>query len=416
MAQELMNMAGFQGGPAAAFAGMGMDESLSDGIGGGYPLLRYKGKVWRIQVRGEEHTFVDERGYPSPFIDVIILRQAQNKSKAYFEHYEEGSKDAPVCTAADGIVPDLGVLHKQSETCAMCPRNVFKLNEKGIKVKECGDAKRLSVIPMPKQTEKLLGAPLIEPVFLRVPAASLQGLSQMGDATKRMGYAYFSFITRIDFDPDKAYPKMRFSAIQRLSDKEAAKVLELRDDPMSFRICGGDTTGSAPRQIQAPLAPAADTGLVAGAQSVASPQQWEAAAEAAKKDHYLGDQPSAVQTHLDNEKAALAFKLEADRQARLAAIRKEADELEKAAAPAKTLELKVNPTPPTPPASIDTGLGGTTAPASAAASQVATPSGTPQTTSAAPAATQTVAASIDTGEPDQADSALDDAIAALLPR
>jgi hypothetical protein len=391
---------------------MGMDESLSDGIGGGYPLIRYRGKVWTLQVRGEQHTFVDEKGYPSPFLDVIILRQAQNKSKAYFENYEEGSKDAPVCTAADGIVPDLGVLHKQSETCAMCPRNVFKLNEKGIKVKECGDAKRLSVIPMPAQTTKLLGAPLIEPVFLRVPAASLQGLSQMGDATKRMGYAYFSFITRIDFDPDKAYPKMRFSAIQRLSDKEAAKVLELRDDPMSFRICGGDTTGSAPRQIQAPLAPAADTGLVSHpqepAQGVAVKQELPS--------HYLGNQPSAVQTHLDNEKAALAFKLEADRQARLAAIRKEADELEKAAAPAKTLELKANPTSPTPPASIDTGLGGTTAPASAAASQVATPSGTPQTTSAAPAATQTAAASIDTGEPDQADSALDDAIAALLPR
>jgi hypothetical protein len=239
----------------------------------------------------------------------------------------------------------------------------------------------------------------------------------MGDATKRMGYAYFSFITRIDFDPDKAYPKMRFTAIQKLTDKEAAKVIELRDDPMSFRICGGDTTGqSAPKLVQ--LAPAADTGLV---------QEQDKPAP----DHYLGNKPSAVQqakeavqqvapevaiAQADTERAALAFKLEADRQARLTAIRKEADELEKAAAPVKTLELKVNPTPPTPPASIDTGLGGTTAPASAAASQVATPSGTPQTTSAAPAATQTVAASIDTGEPDQADSALDDAIAALLPR
>ena len=54
MSQELVNQAGFQGGPAAAFAGLGMDESLSDGIGGGYALIRYKGKVWKIQVRGEE--------------------------------------------------------------------------------------------------------------------------------------------------------------------------------------------------------------------------------------------------------------------------------------------------------------------------------------------------------------------------
>jgi hypothetical protein len=329
---------------------------------------------------------------------VIILRQAQNKSKAYFENYEEGSKDAPVCTSSDNIVPDIGVLHKQSETCGMCPRNVFKLNEKGIKVKECSDAKRLSVIPMPAQTTKLLGAPLIEPVFLRVPAASLQGLSQMGDATKRMGYAYFSFITRIDFDPDKAYPKMRFSAVQKLSDKEAAKVLELRDDPMSFRICGGDTTGqSAPKLVQ--LAPAADTGLV----------QEQRPASPAPESHYLGDKESSVQ----NEKAALTFKLEADRQARLAAIRKEADELEKAADPVKTLELTVNPTPP---ASQNTGTTPTTAPESGAGLLGETPSGPTQMTSAALAVMQTVAASVDTGEPDQADSALDDAIAALLPK
>jgi hypothetical protein len=375
--QELLDVSKFQGGPAPEFGNIGMEESLSDGIGGGYPLIRYRGKVWSIQVRGDTYNFLDDKGYPSPYLDVIILRQAQNKSKAFFENYEEGSKDAPVCTSADGIVPDTGVLHKQSETCGMCPRNVFKPNDKGIKVKECGDAKRLSVVPMPAQTKKLLGDPLVEPVFLRVPAASLQGLSQMGDATKKLGYAYFSFVTRIDFDPEKSYPKMRFKAIQRLSSDEAKKILELRDDPMSFRIVGGDTTGrlAAPAPVQQLAAPGDNIGLVQLAEGESTPV------------------PSYAPPPAEDPAITLAaLNFEEDRRARLAAIRKEAAELEAAETkPAHTLELKANPKPPATQ-TVVTGLG--------AAVQV-----TPQTPPAS-----------DTGEPETADAALDDAINALLPK
>jgi hypothetical protein len=380
-----MDISKFQGGPAPEFGNIGMDENLSDGIGGGYPLIRYRGKVWSIQVRGDTYNFLDDKGYPSPFLDVIILRQAQNKSKAFFENYEEGSKDAPVCTSADGIVPDTGVLHKQSETCGMCPRNVFKPNDKGIKVKECGDAKRLSVIPMPAQTKKLLGDPLIEPVFLRVPAASLQGLSQMGDATKKQGYAYFTYVTRIDFDPEKSYPKMRFKAIQRLSSDEAKKILELRDDPVSFRIVGGDTTGrSAPvQQLAAP----GNTGLVpdtSGGRLVEPGEKPTGVAPDGVDPPVTAAEDPAITL------AALNF--EEDRRARLAAIRKEAAELEAAETkPAHTLELKANPKPPATQ-TVVTGLG--------AAVQV-----TPQTPPAS-----------DTGEPETADAALDDAINALLPK
>ena len=184
MSQELINLAGFKrGGMAAAFKGHETDESLADGIGAGYPLIRYGGKVWQLQIRGDTFHFTTPDGYGSPYIDVIILRQARNKSKAYFPNWEEGAKDAPVCASLDGIVPDPGVEAKQADTCAMCPRNVFKKNEKGMMVKECSDAKRLSVIPIiPPHMAKATGGPVLEPTFLRVPAASLQNLAQMGEA------------------------------------------------------------------------------------------------------------------------------------------------------------------------------------------------------------------------------------------
>ena len=101
----------------------------------------------------------------------------------------------------------------------------------------------------------------------------------------------------------------------------------------------------------------------------------------------------------------VAAQLKADREARIAAIHAEADKEEQAAKqpnpPAQpvTLELKANPTPASaPPAPVETGL------AAAGASPTA-----------APTVPATLATG-DTGEPEQADAALDAAINALLPQ
>ena len=406
MANELMNLAGFKSGPAKAFAGHFTEESLADGIGGGYPLIRYGGKVWAIQIKGDETKYVTPDGYGAPYIDVVILRQARHKSKAYFPNWEEGSKDAPVCSSLDGVVPDPGVEERQNATCSGCPRNVFKPNEKGIKVKECGDAKRLAVIPMPAQTAKLLGQALVEPVFLRVPAASLQGLAQMGDAAKKQGYAYFAFITRIDFDPEKAYPKMRFNGVQELSDTEAAKILELREDPQAYRIVTGDVSGGVKQVAQGPAQPAVT---------------FKPAPAGAPATIDVGLTVTANEVDPDAAaKAALAAKFAADRAARLAAVQAEAAAIEAetvaAAAPAPktkaapvTLDVKPNPPAPAPTATVETGL-------TAGLSTTAATTAAPTTTVAQASSPVSSPASVDTGEPEQSDAALDAAIEALIPK
>lgn len=340
MGTELMNMAGFKKGPAAAFRGHETDESLSDGIGTGYPLIRYGGKEWVLQLHDDQFPFKTSDDYGSPYIDVIILRQARNKSKAYFPNWEEGTKEAPVCSSLDGIVPDPGVEDKQAETCAVCPRNVFKKNEKGMMVKECSDAKRLAVLPIiPAHMAKATGGPVLEPTFLRVPAASLQNLARMGEMARKQGYEYYTFLCRIDFDPEKHYPKMRFKAIQELTEAEAIKVLELREDTQSYRICNGDRGRDGMKEIKreekVKLAPAGDTGLI---------QQ-------------------------DPDKAELAARLEADRMARMAAVREEDTKAKEATAKPMMIELKAEPTQ-----------------------------------------------SVDTEEPEQSDTALDALIDSLLPK
>lgn len=277
--------------PAKEFMAQGAD-SLAEGIGSSYGIIGYKGKVWSLRYRGEKHVFVrPDDGTPAPSIDVIILRSPSVKSKSYYpreEGFDPNSNDGkrPTCSAIDGVTPDSDITTPQATACAICPRNEWKTDANGRKSRDCSDAKRLAVLLLPAQTQTLLGSPLIEPVFLRVPPASLNDLANMGETMDKQGWPYFSFITRVSFDPEQPHPKMIFRPIQQLTSAEAPVVMGLRGDPMASRITGEDVIGTtrplavtrqpvaqvtqqqAPAVVQAPVAAPAPvvplaTGLVA---------------------------------------------------------------------------------------------------------------------------------------------------------
>jgi hypothetical protein len=255
--------------PAQAFQNLdAQGDSLSAGIGSSYGVIHYKGKVWSLQYKGQTHVFTrPDDGSPINYIDVVVLRQAEVKSKSYYPK-KEGSDfnpgDRPLCASLNGVTPDVGVPQQQAEACVLCPRNQWKTDARGKPSRECSDYKRLAVVLLPTQTARFFqGAPLMEPVFLRVPAASLQNLSTMGDNMGRQGFHFSSYVTRISFDPGEAHPKMVFVAHQPLTDAEAAAVLAMREDPQTLRIVAMDTER---RAIAAPaptgfIAPPANTGL-----------------------------------------------------------------------------------------------------------------------------------------------------------
>jgi hypothetical protein len=229
--------------PAGAFAVLNPQaESLSDGIGTGYGVVTYKGKVWRLRHRGETYQFNrPDDGTPAPFLDVIVLRSPNYKSKSYYpkDSYVEGNDgDRPTCSALDGVTPDLDIANPQAQACAICPRNEFKLNAEGRKTRECADYKRLAVLIIPSMTARAMGAALMEPVFLRIPPASLNDLATLGDAMAQKGFHYSTFVTRIGFNPDKPHPQMVFKALQPLKDGEGPLVLPMREDGLSYRITG----------------------------------------------------------------------------------------------------------------------------------------------------------------------------------
>ncbi len=167
--------------PAQGFQSLDPNSgNLADGIGNSYGIIRYKGKVWSLQYKGETHVFTRaDDGSPSNYIDVVILRDPGHKARSYYTSYEEGAAGRPICASMDNKYPDHDVEKKQAECCsaAVCPRAVWKTGSDGRRKSECTEYKRLAVLPMPEQTTRMLGAPLIEPVFLRIPPDSLLGLA-----------------------------------------------------------------------------------------------------------------------------------------------------------------------------------------------------------------------------------------------
>lgn len=390
---DLMNVSAFKGlAPSAAFKAA-LDpnaESLADGIGSSYGIVGYKGKVWSLRLRGESYNFVRaDDGSPAAFLDVIVLRSPSYKSKSYYPPgtFSDGAIGTrPTCAALNGETPDADILEPQATACATCPRNVFKVNAEGRKTRDCSDYKRLAVLILPSQTKALLGAALMEPVFLRVPAASLNDLALLGEAMAQQGFHYSSFITRIGFNPDKPHPQMTFRALQPLTDKEAPLVLPMRDDATAIRITGEGETGKVRAAIAAPIV--TTTG---GSPDVAA----QAAALAAAQAEAVRAAAAKAQAEAQAKAAAEAAALAAAQAAATAAANA-------AAATVDTGFGDLGTAPTVAAGGVDAGFGDMT---------VAAPP--PNVTATVTAPGPTVS---DTGAPEESDEALDAKILALLPK
>ena len=288
MSTDLVNLDAFRQARAPD-ADMPLDEGLAGGIGTSYGIVNYRGKEWSLRYRGETHQFPRNA---ENTIDVVILAAAPGKSKSYFPSWTEGSNDPPLCASLDGITPDPDVEQKQSETCAACPQNTWQTMPSGRKGRNCQDYKRLAVALLPTATKPMFGEPMLEPVFLRVPPASLNSLALLDQKMGKqgLGYNFSAYLTRISFEAGKPHPQMHFYAVRPLSAAELVPIKELRKDPQCQRITG--EAGAARGGVRA-IAPPADPSVNLGA--FAAPKQIEAIANVpAEEDTGLGLAPAPV--------------------------------------------------------------------------------------------------------------------------
>lgn len=203
-------------------------------VGGGFPVVSIKGKVFHI-VRGDERTLVtkpDADDEPAANVEVVIIAVNPAKVKTYYSGgYAEGSADKPVCYSNDGVKPASDSAEPQAKNCATCPQNVFgsRITENGKKAKACSDAMRLAIAP---------AGQLNDPMLLRVPATTLPVLGEYGAMLAKKGYKPEQVVTKIGFDYSVAHPALTFKAVGFVTDEMMEEIAVVAKGDVVAQITG----------------------------------------------------------------------------------------------------------------------------------------------------------------------------------
>jgi hypothetical protein len=251
----------------AALATAETFNELSGGVTSGFPIIGYKGKVWRIRKSGEEQLHVDENGDAMPSIEVVLVQANPMPSKIFYDKkFEEGTNEPPRCFSNDGLKPDVSVQHPIHSVCASCPNNVWgsRITDNGKKSRACSDARRMAVVFANDLYEN--GSDAV-PHLLRVPPASLNPLKDYAEKTLApKGIPFFGIVTRIGFDVQAAHPQFVFKPARFVNDEESDAIASLRGSEDVKRILA-----EAQEFPAAPAAEGAEANAPASATGVATP-------------------------------------------------------------------------------------------------------------------------------------------------
>jgi hypothetical protein len=194
------------------------------GVQGGFAVVGYKGRAWKLRYRGADTLLRDDRGAPMPNLEVVIVGVAEGISKQYYEkNYSEGDDSAPDCWSLDGVKPDAAVTRKQNDLCGNCRHNAWgsKITEGGKRAKACQDTRRLAIVPSGDIENESFGGPMM----LRLPPMSLNNLANYADLLQRKDASFEVVATRLGFDYDVAYPRITFEAMGWLSESQVELVI-----------------------------------------------------------------------------------------------------------------------------------------------------------------------------------------------
>jgi hypothetical protein len=207
--------------------GVDGNDALSAGVtGGGFSVVSVRGSKWRVKHGGEETVLTDSDGEIMSSIRVVMLKASDHVSKNYYEgSYSEGVSDAPSCFSLDGLTPDPSVENPVHSDCQTCPYNQFgsRITDAGTKAKKCADSRRVAVVPEGDYANGDYGGPML----LRVPATSLRHLSDYAKGMRAKGFPYNTVVTRVSFDPEVSYPRLKFNAVRPVTQAEADEIVSL---------------------------------------------------------------------------------------------------------------------------------------------------------------------------------------------
>lgn len=177
-------------------------QSLAGGIGSGETTARIsiKGSRFRIAEGGTE-TVLDTTN-----LDVVVVGANPRLSKTWYAKAwtPESEPSSPDCFSLDGVGPDVQATEPQNDLCASCPQNAWgsKVTPQGKQIKACSDQKRLAVVSADDPTGPIY--------LLQVTPAALQGLGKYQKELSLRGIPAEIVRTRVSFDTDASFPKLKF--------------------------------------------------------------------------------------------------------------------------------------------------------------------------------------------------------------
>lgn len=237
--------------PAHLAARVGVQSALAQSLTGGlssgggeaFPRISIKGARFRI-IDGDTETVLD-----STTLEVVIVGANPRLSKTWYakQWTPDSEPSAPECFSLDGIGPDPQSTKPQNDLCASCPQNAWgsKVTPQGQQIKACADQKRLAVVAADDADGPIY--------LLQVTPAALKGLNQYQKELSVRGIPPEIVKTKVSFDTDASYPKLKFTFGGFLDEGQQSVVDELFG---SARV--KDITGENPRtpvavpQIAAP--------------------------------------------------------------------------------------------------------------------------------------------------------------------
>ena len=260
-----------------------LGAALTGGLSSGqsFPKISIKASRFRI-VEGDTETVLD-----STNLDVVVVGANPRLSKTWYA--KAWSKDAeptaPDCFSLDGVGPDPEATDPQNDMCASCPQNAWgsKVTDSGQQIKACSDNKRLAVVAADDASG---------PVYLlSVTPAALKGLNQYQKELSVRGIPPEIVKTRVSFDTDASFPKLKFT-FGGFLDADVQEVVDGLFGSEQVKEITGETPKTpvaVPQIAKAPApAPVAPKPAVKAAAPVEEPAPAPAPAQAAAPKRGFG--------------------------------------------------------------------------------------------------------------------------------
>lgn len=292
--------------PAHLAARVGVPSMLGAALTGGlssgqsFPRISIKASRFRI-VEGDTETVLD-----STTLDVVIVGANPRLSKTWYAKQWDANAEptGPDCFSLDGVSPDPEAEDPQNDLCASCPQNAWgsKITPSGQQIKACSDNKRLAVVAADDPSG---------PVYLlSVTPAALKGLNQYQKELSVRGIPPEIVKTRVSFDTDASFPKLKFT-FGGFLDADVQEVVDSLFGSEQVKEITGETPRTpvaVPQIAKAPApAPVAPKPAVKAAAPVEEPAPAPAPAQAAAPKRGFGaSKPAAPAPAAPAAKAAPA--------------------------------------------------------------------------------------------------------------